>query len=304
MNRNTFIALIAAGTLLALAAACGGGGGPDITVEKGLQATGGVPVEAVSREGFAFGPAGTSGFAGPAGDAFTVLQQGGLTGITGQGFGRATVAADSATVQFFVQQFFEGPFPVEAPPFDGEPFPEEFPEPEPFTEEDLAPIIDALLEQGVSEDDIEVIISPDVGGRFGPPGTAQVRAKVREPAGKLEPLVEAAREAGKAIEGLSFFDISVSYAVDDCTPLEREALGAAIEDAEESAQLLADALGKSLADLVFATESVFSPFAPSPCDPSAFGFEEFEFFGGLPFDPSQPAEVQLVSNVNLTFAFE
>ena len=79
--------------------------------------------------------------------------------------------------------------------------------------------------------------------------------------------------------------------------------GAAIEDAEESAQLLADALGKSLAGLIFATESVFSPFGPSPCDPSA-GFEEIEVFGGMPFDLSLPEVVQLVSNVNLTFAFE
>ncbi len=294
MRGKAFIALTAAAASLVLGAAACGGGGPDITVEKGVQVTGGVPIEGAGGGGLAFAEAGAE----PAGgDAFTLFQQGVTTGITGQGFGSATIAADAATINVSIERFFEGE------PFE-EPFRDGFPESEPFTEEDLQPIVDAFIEEGVSENDIEVVISPAGGGKFGPPGTAQVSAKVADPEGKLEPLVEAAREAVDTVEGVSFFDVSVFYAVDDCGPLEQAALEAAIEDAEERAQLLAGALDKRLGDLVFATESVFSPFGPSPCDPSALGFDEVEFFGGEPFDPSQPAEVEVASTVNLTFAFE
>ncbi len=302
MRGKAFIAFTAVAASLALGAAACGGGGPDITVEKGLQVTGGLPIEG------AFGEAPAAGFAEPAGgDAFTLFQQGVTTGITGQGFGSATIAADSATIQVFIERFPEERFPEPPPPVEEEPFeepfPEGFPESEPFTEEDLEPIIDAFIEGGVAKDDIEVVISAG-GGEFGPPGTAQVRVKVADPEGKLEPLVEAAREAADTVEGVSFFDVSVFYAVDDCGPLEQAALEAAIEDAEERAQLLAGALDKRLGDLVFATESVFSPFGLPPCDPSVFGFDELEFFGGEPLDRSQPAEVQVASNVTLTFAFE
>ncbi len=306
MRGKAFVAFTAAAASFLLGATACGGGGPDITVEKGVQVTGGLSIEGAGGGGLAFAEAGAE----PAGgDAFTLFQQGVTTGITGQGFGSATIAADSATIQVFVERFFEEPFPDPPPPFEGEPFEEPFrdgfPESEPFTEEDLQPIIDAFIEQGVSRDDIELVISPAGGGKFGPPGTAQVRARVTDPEGKLEPLVEAAREAADTIDGVSFLDVSVLYAVDDCGPLEQAALEAAIEDAEERAQLLADALDKRLGDLVFATESVFSAFGPSPCDPSVFGFDEFEFFGGEPFDPSrQPVEVQVASTVTLTFAFE
>ena len=292
MRGKVFIAFTAAAASLALGAAGCGGGGPDITVEKGVRVTGGLPIEGAGGGGLAFAEAGAE----PAGDAVTLLQQGVTTGITGQGFGSATIAADAATINVSIERFFEGE------PFE-EPFRDGFPESEPFTEEDLQPIVDAFIEEGVSENDIEVVISPAGGGKFGP-GTAQVRARVTDPEGKLEPLVEAAREAADTVEGVSFFDVSVFYAVDDCGPLEQAALEAAIEDAEERAQLLASALDKRLGDLVFATESVFSQFGPSPCDPSAVGFDELEFFGGEPFDPSQSAEVQVASTVNLTFAFE
>ena len=304
MRGKALIVFATGAATLVLTAACGGGGA-DITVERGLKVSAGLPVEAGVAESFAAGGGGAPAFAAPAeGEAFTLFQQGVASGITGQGFGSATVAADSATLQIFAERF-EEPIPAPAP-FDGEPFEEpfrgEFPEQEPFTEADLAPIVDALVDRGVPRGDIEVVIHAE-GGKFGPT-TAQVRATVRDPEGKLESLVEAAGDAANSIPGVSFFDTTVLYAVDDCAPLEREALRAAIEDATERAQLLADTLDRTLGDLVFASESFFSPFAPSPCDPSALGFEEFEFFGGMPFDPSQPAEVELVSSASLTFAFE
>ncbi len=290
MRGKAFVAFTAAAVSLVLGAAACGGGGPDITVEKGVQVTGGLPIEGVGGGGSAFGPA--VGFAEPAGgDAFTLFQQGVTTGITGRGFGSATVAADAATIQIFIERAGRDKFP------------EPFQEPEPFTEEELQPIVDVFIEGGVSGDDIEVVITTEE-SEFAPQGTAQVRAKVTDPEGKLEPLVEAAREAADTVEGIGFFDVSVVYAVNDCGPLEKAALEAAIEDAEERALLLASALDKGLGGLVFATESVFSEFGPSPCDPSAFGSDKFGFFGGEHFDPSQPAEVQVASTVTLTFAFE
>ena len=56
-------------------------------------------------------------------------------------------------------------------------------------------------------------------------------------------------------------------------------------------------------DVLFASEYVYSPFGISSCDPSfdtyypqPYGYE------GMTYDPAMPAEVQIVSNVTLTFA--
>jgi len=243
----------------------------------------------------------------------------GQAGLTVQGYGSATAPADAAKVQFSVSlASFGGPYPY----YPGEPaVPEVKPsdsgaspgEAEPLvipptstalpelTDADLAPLIDAIKAQGVSDADIEVVIYP-TGGYYSPYGSggARVTVTLDNPADRVGPLVDAGTQAVNESGTLSLQNTSVLYMVDDCSVLLREARRAAVEDGRDSGEGLAEALGVSLGDLLAASEYAYSPFGPSPCDPafntSPYGYE------GMSYDPALLAEVQIVSNVALTFA--
>jgi uncharacterized protein YggE len=238
------------------------------------------------------------------------------TGITVQGYGSATVPADSARVQFSVSKGGDVyPMPLPAEPtavaegsVGGETAPGTPPEiypttvsPSPITEADLAPLIDAIKAQGVSDADIEVVIYP-AGGYYSPygSGSARVTVTLDNPADRVGPLVDAGTQAVNESGTLMLQNTSVLYMVDDCSALLREARRAAVEDGRDSGEGLAEALGVSLGDLLAASEYAYSPFGPSPCDPtfdtSPYGYE------GMSYDPALLAEVQIVSNVALTFA--
>ena len=84
-------------------------------------------------------------------------------------------------------------------------------------------------------------------------------------------------------------------------PLLAALLLAAVEDARDRAQLLAQTLGVGIGSVVFASHYSYSPFGPSPCDPATLAYPEL--YGGY-YDPSQPAEATLTSNVTVTFAIQ
>ena len=242
----------------------------------------------------------------------------GQAGLTVQGYGSATAPADAAKVQFSVslissdgsypyypkpavpevQPSDSGASPGEAEPLVIPPTSTALPE---LTDADLAPLIDAIKAQGVSDADIEVIIYP-TGGYYSPYGSggARVTVTLDNPADRVGPLVDAGTQAVNESGTLSLQNTSVLYMVDDCSVLLREARRAAVEDGRDSGEGLAEALGVSLGDLLAASEYAYSPFGPSPCDPafntSPYGYE------GMSYDPALLAEVQIVSNVALTFA--
>jgi uncharacterized protein YggE len=243
----------------------------------------------------------------------------GQAGLTVQGYGSATAPADAAKVQFSVslissdgsypyypkpavpevQPSDSGASPGEAEPLVIPPTPTSSSE---LTEDDLAPLIDAIKAQGVSDADIEVVIYPAGGyySPYGPNSSARVTVTLDNPADRVGPVVNAATKAVNESGTLSLQNTSVLYMVDDCSALLREARRAAVEDGRDSGEGLAEALGVSLGDLLAASEYAYSPFGPSPCDPafntSPYGYE------GMSYDPALLAEVQIVSNVALTFA--
>lgn len=243
----------------------------------------------------------------------------GQAGLTVQGYGSATAPADAAKVQFSVslissdgsypyypkpavpevQPSDSGASPGEAEPLVIPPTSTALPE---LTDADLAPLIDAIKAQGVSDADIEVVIYPAGGyySPYGPDGSARVTVTLDNPADRVGPLVDAGTQAVNESGTLVLQNTSVLYMVDDCSALLREARRAAVEDGRDSGEGLAEALGVSLGDLLAASEYAYSPFGPSPCDPafntSPYGYE------GMSYDPALLAEVQIVSNVALTFA--
>jgi len=241
--------------------------------------------------------------------------QGVAAGLTVQGFGRATAPADSARVQFVVTQgrdFYPEPLPVPEAEVPREIAPVS---PPPVIEEDLGALVDAIEGEGVSEDDIEVNVYRNDGyyDPYGPVATARVTVTLRD-MDKVGPVVEAGTTAvelltvtsSRDVRGTLFLqNVGVLYSVDDCSVLLREARRAAVEDAGENGEGLADALEVSLGDILAASEYVYSPFGLSPCDPAfdtyypqPYGYE------GMAYDPTMPAEVQIVSNVSLTYAIE
>ncbi len=76
---------------------------------------------------------------------------------------------------------------------------------------------------------------------------------------------------------------------------------AAVEDAKERGGIFAQALGVGLGPVVGASHYTYSPFGPSPCDPSFGGPYPL---GGFPYVQGQPSEVQLVANVTITYAIQ
>ena len=328
-TRLTLLAL-AAMALAALAVACGDAGAK-VSVEKGLAAAAEQRVEGeATSEGASLAlPVGAemgapaavpsalgtrAGMSGPygLGGALAPSAQGAVAGLTVQGFGRAIAPADSARVQFVVTQgydyyaepLWDEPWPVPEEEVPGEIAPSSEPvSPPPVIEEDLEALIEAIKDEGVSEDDIEVTIYPGGGyyDPYGPVATARVTVTLRD-VDKVGPVVEAGTTAVELLTVTSSRDASgtlflqnvgVLYSVDDCSVLLREARRAAVEDAGENGEGLADALGVSLGDILAASEYVYSPFGLSPCDPAFDTYYPQPYsYEGMAYDPAMPAEVQ------------
>jgi uncharacterized protein YggE len=324
-----FVLLVAA--LVVLAAACGGAAAK-VTVEKGLAAAAGQQVQsgATPEAASLTLPTGQEAAAAAAvpgslgtrdvmsgsyalGGALPALTEG-AAGLTVQGYGRATVPADTARVQFAVSKSGDVyPEPVSpdtrAVPEGGvesESAPSVPPEgsPSPMTEADLQPLVDAIKAQGVSDAEIEIVIYPaDSYYSYYGSNSALVTVTLSNPSDRVGPLVDAGTQAVNDSGTLYLQNVSVLYTVDDCSALLVEARRAAVEDGRDNASGLAQALGVNVGEVVAAAEYAYSPLGVSPCDPAfdtyypqPYGYE------GIGYDPSMPAEVQIVVNVTLTFA--
>jgi uncharacterized protein YggE len=329
-----FALLVAA--LVVLAAACGGAAAK-VTVEKGLAAAAGQQVQsgATPEAASLTLPTGQEAAAPAAvpsslgtradtsapyalGGAVPALAEGAAAGLTVQGYGRATAPADTARVQFAVSKsgdVYPVPLPADtrgvpeggvetesAPSVPPETSPTEV-APSPMTKADLQPLVDAIKAQGVSEADIEIVIYPADSYSYYGSNSALVTVTLSDPSDRVGPLVDAGTQAVNDSGTLYLQNVSVLYTVDDCSALLGEARRAAVEDGRDNASGLAQALGVNVGEVVAAAEYAYSPLGLSTCDPAfdtyypqPYGYE------GIGYDPSMPAEVQIVVNVTLTFA--
>jgi uncharacterized protein YggE len=330
-----FVLLVAA--LVVLAAACGGAAAK-VTVEKGLAAAAGQQVQsaatpeaaslALATGEEAVAPAAVPSSLGTRADmsaryalggALPALAEGAAAGLTVQGYGRATAPADTARVQFAVSKaddVYPVPLPADirgvaegdvetesAPSVPPETSPTEV-APSPMTEADLQPLVDAIKAQGVSDADIEIVIFPaDSYYSYYGSNSALVTVTLSDPSDRVGALVDAGTQAVNDSGTLYLQNVSVLYTVDDCSTLLGEARRAAVEDGRDNASGLAQALGVNVGEVVAAAEYAYSPLGLSTCDPAfdtyypqPYGYE------GIGYDPSMPAEVQIVVNVTLTFA--
>jgi uncharacterized protein YggE len=253
------------------------------------------------------------------------LEQAGPLGIVVQGYGRATAPADTARVAFTVSKSGVAyPVPMgETKPLPSEPgvveggaaegsapapditpvppdiYPTPVP-PEPITEADLQPLVDAIKAQGVSDSDIEVTIYPySYYGPYGSP-TALVTVTLHD-VSKVGGLMDAANQAIAASGTLYLQNTGVTYSVSDCDTLLKEARKAAVEDARDNGAGLAEALGVGLGAIQGATEYSYDPYGYSGCQSQSGPVYDSYM---PPYDPAQPAEVQIISHVTISFGMQ
>jgi uncharacterized protein DUF541 len=238
-----------------------------------------------------------------------------MPGIVATGFGTASEPAQSATLQFLVgfNQFFGMGAPMMESVEIGPGTPETGPAPviEPsatgrLTEDQLAPIVEALVAAGAAEDAIEIAIpaATDVFG-LGGPDAGEIEITVEQPeAALLIGLVAAARDAAPGA-GMTILHIGAQYEAADCAALIQQARDLAIADAQKRAEGLATGLGVMLGDLVQASETPYFglPEAGS-CAPEGSEFVFGPYGPGTypAFDP-ESTEAAVAVQVTLTYAF-
>lgn len=320
------VAVIGAAVIVALVVAVVGGRGGEkalaIRTQRGLAVANnpGAPIQGSAAElalgkGAAGGALPAVGVGGVGGDASVTgalrLYEGagGLGvvsapqmapggGITVQGYGSASAAADGAVVEFSFSSSgtYGKPIPL---PFGGQ---EESAEPSPspaprITEEALKPVIDAIVAAGVGRGDIEFLGQPYPDPYF---SSATLRAKVSD-IGSLDSVVQAAQQAAEALQDISLTSTSVSYTVSDCQALEKEALKAAVADASERGGIFAETLGVALGDVVAASNYSYAPYNGG-CGQSYVGIPYP--MGGMPYVEGQTSQVQIFGNVSITYAIQ
>lgn len=180
-----------------------------------------------------------------------------------------------------------------------------------LTDDDLQPLIQAMVDAGVEEDDIQTVTGSAASSMYGPggPGMGFVEAEVAQPTrDQVGEIVTAVTQA--AIDnGLLLQQVGVGFDVADCEPLEREANLAAIEDARAQATQLAELMGVSLGDVV--QVSSFQAYGPPftseddtgcPLSPEVAMIGPGGMITTPPFDPRAEPEAEVFAQINIAFA--
>lgn len=226
--------------------------------------------------GWSFAAFAPGGFAGSA-QAQTDGAPAGRT-VRAQGQGVATMPAESLTVRFVFgnDQYSEtGPVPI--------------------TEEQLQPVIDALIGISVDAGSVSVVALPIM---YGPPGVLALQIVVAQPTTDwVQQIVDTGSSAAGAA-GLMTYEVGGRFSVSDCGPLVAQAQFAAVENAQQQADALAAALGVAVGDWVVAA---ISPYYSESGECQAY----VDPYGQMYFPPidfTRPMEVRVMANVEVTYA--
>ena len=168
----------------------------------------------------------------------------------------------------------------------------------------MTAVIDALKARGIAENDIQTerfSIYPQYdyteNGRVlrGYSVNNTVSAKVRE-LENLSGVIDDAAEAGGDIVVVN----TIQFMIEDTTPLQTQARGLAVKDAEAKAQTLADASGVTLGKPITITET---SHAASP--PIAFAKEAaFAEDSALSSTPIEAGELTVTVNITIVYEIE
>ncbi len=224
--------------------------------------------------------------------------------ITVPGYGAASAAPDTAIVQIVVGDSAYGGPPQ--PPAPGS-------TPGAQERQAVEPVVRALVDQGVDESEMTVLVGPNVQEymSFGGPATAAIRFTVEAPTAEMmQRLVDAAM-SGAAEERMVVGRVTVVYQADDCAALEKEARQMAISDGAARADVQAELLGVTRGELVASRDVPTSVESPYPlvgttgvnnCSPAADVATLLSgTYAPVSFDPTADPEVRVHVQVELTF---
>ena len=211
-----------------------------------------------------------------------------LPGITVVGFGEVEVKPDVAVVRLTVGS---------GSSFSGSDETVEL-----IDEEELKPVVEALVDAGVSEDDVYVntFSSP-----YGPSeNAALITFKWPKPQ-EVEDILRTAQDAIRKQTKYDLQGVSVTFGRDECEGPEGEAMDAALVDARKRAEKLAALSDAKLGTLIAVSEAgsggYLTAFAPQRCgvdEQLSPGLFEYQSIGGT------ADEVKVTTALEVTFALE
>ena len=214
--------------------------------------------------------------------------------VTVIGQGQASAPADKALLEFRLGSRES----AEQPPGVAVPAPQEE---DLLIKAALKPVIDALIAIKVPAENIEIqtssVENPKMLVRFNNPTREQ-----------MQQVVTVASNALQKSNKLFLQGIGAEYGVNDCQPLERAARRLAISDAQVEVTSVALELGVKVGEILFVTVypssgppnvSACGSKAAVPTSPFSVTSESTP-----PYNPSVPPEVQVRSQVSVTYAIK
>jgi uncharacterized protein YggE len=227
-------------------------------------------------------------------------------GITVTGYGQASAPADSSTIQITIASEMYGP-PM-APEPGATPGAAEM--------ESAQPVVDALVEAGVPEADIEVVVPPFLGNAFGTPfgpATALITISATNLGAEEIRAIISAATIGAADAGVMVGGINTMHTLNDCSQLMQDARQSAYEDAERKAGIQADIIGVSLGDVVASRDNQFGPslnadplmgYATDGSCTYAGTWNMYGPYGPMPYDLAGEPEVVVYATLDVTFGMQ
>ncbi|WP_088241603.1 SIMPL domain-containing protein [Calothrix rhizosoleniae] len=196
-------------------------------------------------------------------------------GLMVQGQGEASAPADRANIQLFLASQIRRISPsrkTPTPTKQGS-----------LTRATLQPIIDAIVTQGVPSNNIDVNIGASASYSGYPyrqnPNNAQLSVKVSQPTQeKIQEIVKVANKTIATNKDFILRRINVNYEVDDCQALEKQAYIAAVKDAQNRANILAQAMNVKIVTTPSIMESPWSNFFPSAAASNCSSKSVFSFY--------------------------
>ena len=224
-------------------------------------------------------------------------------GVMVVGRGRASLPADSATIEFYLykdgyDESFEDEFrstgvvsSLRSVNY------EELGDGEGIAEADLDPLVEALTALGIAGTAITTELS-DTDSY-----SATVRVEIAKPTqAQIKDLVTAGETSMDDDSSILVQDVSVVYSLEDCQELETAAYRSAVTDGTKRATAIAAELQVSLNHPPSIAESLFNLVVPG-CNSEGPNFSSlFSGFGGYaPYNPDKAAEVELQRDIFMTY---
>jgi hypothetical protein len=178
-----------------------------------------------------------------------------------------------------------------------------------FTQESLKPIVDALVASGVPSNAIRVTISeprpsalPFPFPSTGTAGGAEIAVMIEQPTrDRIEKIVTVASQATAKNKNLTISSVGVQYSAKDCQALERAAYQAAVQDAQNRASAIAEAMGGKMRKVGSVAEPFYNAYLPG-CNSG--GNLPFGGDATSPYDPNAPVEVEVTKEIFVTFPID